>query len=128
MILVPFIKLWEGNSATQDLVCRFNLNKINTWATFTKTQFEEELGCKNDKAKSMQLCEVKKGTVVYVYDDGYARKEKDDYARIEVLQDITGCQTIGTFEQTRTWGKVQVVKYKSGNLDGKVSSMKYWQD
>ena len=73
----------------------------------------------------MQICHAEKGTEVTVYDDPYLRRDKDDYAKMEALENIVGCQTIGTFERDTTYGNVKVTYRSGGNLDGKVSSMRY---
>ena len=91
-----------------------------------------DLGCDNDETRSMKLCFAKRGTQILVYDDGNLSPSSDDWAEINVLQDmINNCETINTYERTATYGVVNVgYKYRnlgkfpqnSGNLDGKVSS------
>ena len=87
------------------------------------------LGCDNDETRSMKLCFAKRGTRILVYDDGNLSPSSDDWAEINVLQDmINNCETINTYERTATYGVVNVVYnirrvYNSlTNLDGKVSS------
>ena len=68
------------------------------------------LGCKNDETRSMKLCYATKGTRIRVYDDGNLSPSSDDWAEINVLQDmINNCETINTYEKTATYGLVDVV-------------------
>ena len=83
-------------------------------------------GCENDEARSMRVCGAKAGTRIRVYDDPYHRRN-DDWTEILVKQDlIDNCETIDTFEEDKTYGKIKVDyktdTWKYGNLDGKVSS------
>ena len=87
------------------------------------------LGCDNDETRSMKLCFAKRGTRILLYDDGNLSPSNDDWAEINVLQDMNNnCETINTYEITRTYGVVIVFYRKrrgsiyTTNLDGKVSS------
>ena len=88
--------------------------------TMTKTY-----GCENDEARSMRVCYAKKGTKIFVYDDGKNRSYKDDWAEIDVKNNMESCETISHFEETRDYNFLHVSykkETKKGNLNGKVSS------
>ena len=127
LIAEPYLLFWEGNDATQDRVCKIYLTVSgNIWKTFNKDSFRGA-GCDNDEARSMQICNAQKDTEIWVYDDGNLRDYTDDYAQIKVLENIIDCLTINTFERSIETPYVKVEYNYGGNLDGKVSSMKYRQ-
>ena len=49
----------------------------------------------------MRVCYAKKGTKIFVYDDGKNRYYKDDWAEIDVKEDMEDCETISHFEETK---------------------------
>ena len=79
-------------------------------------------GCKNDEARSMKVCNAKRGMKIFVYDDGKNRFYKDDWAIIEVKKDMEGCETISHFEETKDYTFLNVDYRTKGNLNGKISS------
>ena len=115
-------EFYEGNRGTQDRLCTVSLDESNGDFRMNKGQMRG-LGCDNDETRSMKLCFAKRGTRILVYDDGNLSPSSDDWAEINVLQDmINNCETINTYERTATYGVVSVVYKTTGNLDGKVSS------
>ena len=84
---------------------------------------KEKWGCKNNAITSMTLCNAPKDTKITLYDDEELG-EQDDYALIEVKENMNGCETISTFEVTKVLGTVDLSYKKNDGLDGNVSSFK----
>ena len=104
-----------------------------------KDKMKQTYGCKNDNARSMSICYATKGTVIIVYDDGHLHaadtvnhgsiwsaqqhSTSADSTIIKVEGNLSGCESISTFERTQKVGNVSVESF--GSLDGKVSSFEY---
>ena len=79
--------------------CKISLpENIRANATYMK----ETWGCKNNAIKSVTLCNAPKNTKITLYDDEELG-EQDDYALIEVKDNMDGCVTISTFEETKIY-------------------------
>ena len=119
--LDPTILLYEGNGATQDIVCVFPA----THSTSTKkVNFKKSSNCDNDEARSAELSQVPAGTKITVYDSP-DMKTNDDYTVITVLNDIFDSVIIYSFERTYSDYHVRVSYHRVNGLDGKVSSIAY---
>lgn len=114
---------YEGNNATQDVVCGFST------ATRRNIRLQDSdaarLGCENDEMRSLKLRGVKAGQRITFYDHPNGSRD-DDYTIIDIKRDIPPEQfnIISSFEQT-----VEATNYRQrysggNNLDGKVSYIK----
>ena len=84
-----------------------------------------DIGCGNDRARSMQICHAKRETTIRVYDGETASSNNGAWAEVYILKDLEygdDCETISTFEKTATYENYEVNNKVKGNLDGKVSS------
>jgi hypothetical protein len=107
------IDLFEGTEGSHNGVCSLPL-------TEQKTNFKKNI-CRNDEAKSMILHNVKKGTLIRVFDDS-ERDREDDWAEIEVKKD-QDFLTIDSFEKEVSNENYRVTYFKLNGLNGKVSSL-----
>ena len=107
------IILYEGNDASQDIVCSLSTESTGSW-DFTACD-----ACDNDEARSAKLKWVKPGTKIYVYDSSKGDRD-DDWAEIEV-KSLERDITLGTFEESYENERVKVTCHYRDNLDGKVS-------
>merc|ERR1712098_16082 len=120
------IQFFEGNSASQDLVCTLQWNNgYKEWNFKSKSN-----GCQNDEARSAVILYAKEGDILTLYDNPDGKKN-DDWVRLKVKEDINEALVIPTFETTpprtpktytgRNGGKVTVSYTRKNGLDGKVS-------
>ena len=104
--------------STEPTACKISLTEnIRANATYMK----ETWGCKNNAIKSMKLCNAPKNTKITLYDDEELG-EQDDYTLIEVKDNMDGCVTISTFEETKIFTTINLNYKKNDGLDGNVSS------
>ncbi|ELU8564823.1 metallophosphoesterase family protein [Vibrio parahaemolyticus] len=75
--------------------------------------------CFNDDADSVELRNVKAGTVIKVYDSPSGSME-DDYTIIHVTEDITTTKLID-LEKDRVWNNLIMSHFHNNGLNGKVS-------
>jgi len=110
------VVFWEGNNGSQD-----------GWPL--STDFNQSYDLKdggspvpNDETRSCTITDASAGTVIYVYDSPSASKD-DDWAEIQVAQNITSPVVVNTFENSTSYGggAVKVTYHKNNGLDGKVS-------
>lgn len=86
----------------------------------------------NDDARSLLVGVLPAGSYIRVHDDGKASKTKDDWAEIWVTKTTENFICIGSFETSGWYGPNSeiYVRYhretSKGNLDGKVSSLRYY--
>lgn len=113
--------LYEGLSASQDLVCGVPFSD----GLVLNLQSGYDAGCENDEAKSMKIWGVKKDTLITLYDDP-GRSQNDDYLEVYMLQDCTRAAPclVATFENTFSTQQVSTRFHRSNGLNGKVSSLK----
>ena len=84
--------------------------------------------CANDDARSVTICEGKRGTKLTVYDDGECRKNADDWAEITINTNFLGCILVSTFEADAFYGDNNEIYANYGtsdNLNGKVSCLNF---
>lgn len=110
------VVFYEGNSATQNVVCTVNL------ATTRAFNFSGD--CDNDEARSAKVLKAKAGSSFMVYGNKNMN-ENQGYARVDFISDITTPVVIGSFERSYDAGAYRVIRGGPSNtLDGKVSSMR----
>jgi len=110
------VVLWEGNQATQDLVCAANL------APNRSINFQNNsLGCDNDEARSLVLENAPLGQVVRLFDSSSASRA-DDWTeiRLKTSQEIF---QLDSFQNSFENSDVRVIHHRHNGLDGKVSFM-----
>lgn len=110
------VVFYEGNSATQNVVCTVNLATTRT--------FNFSGDCDNDEARSAKVLKAKAGSSFMVYGNKNVN-ENQGYARVDFISDITTPVVIGSFERSYDAGAYRVIRGGPSNtLDGKVSSMR----
>lgn len=107
----PGFAFYEGNAATQSMVC----NLADTPATISLKNHP----CPNDEIRSVKLLNVKKGTVLRVFDNEDGKLE-DDWAEIVVLKDVAS-HVVSSFEAGQEDGVVRIHYSRNDGLDGKIS-------
>lgn len=105
------LTFYEGNSATQDVVCQTvpGVMRLN----FT------QIGCTNDETRSLQLSAVPAGYALRVFDNS-ACSTNDDWTEIRVLQGGQQLQ-VNSYESSFSNPLLQVTHHHVNGLDGKVS-------
>ena len=86
--------------------------------------------CDNNKARSMKVCNAKRGSIITIFDHRHFKKD-DDYLKIRVLESAEhrgSCVTINNLEQNLTIGGYVQTEYHPGpwydkGLSGKVSAI-----
>ncbi|EDM68919.1 hypothetical protein PE36_19980 [Moritella sp. PE36] len=114
--VTPEIMLYEGNNATQNIVCTLNVYD-------REFNFKNSGSCDNDETRSAKLVGVSAGTQFTVYDSPNG-DTGDDYTQITVLQDILGTYDIDSYEDSYSDDYVRVNFHRHNGLDGKVSRIK----
>ena len=116
-IATEVITLYEGNNATQNVVCTILLSDLQTRSPYIFSQGDGN--CSNDEARSMTLVAIPAGTVLRLFDasDGDLQ---DDWVEIVTKRDLA-IKTIGTFEQSLDDPDVEVTFFSRDGLNGKVS-------
>ena len=121
--VLPYFEFYEGKDGTQDKLCRVYFTKA---MRVNKDKMRKTYDCDNDEAKSIKICNAKKGTKIAVFDDPNYRASKDDWSEVTVTKDMGNkCSTIKEFEFSGYSADDGILKidYKTtGNLNGKVSS------
>ena len=84
--------------------------------------FTRHRACENDDARSLLLVDVRKDTVIEVFDDSRCRT-RDDWTRITVKRNIAR-YNVNTFELSTEDNFIKVEYMTRGNLDGKVSCVR----
>ncbi len=115
-----YAELYEGNSATQDVVCPLFVGR-NKSLHFSDPWTGTDFPCNNDEARSILLHDVPAGKVLRFYDDGGQGYQDDDWTEIVVKQPVSR-KYIDTFEQSFEDADVKVVFHRDNGLDGKISS------
>ena len=108
--------------ANEELACKVPL-KLYENVRANRAYMKDKFGCENDAIKSMTLCKAPKDTKITLYDDDELGEE-DDFVIVATKEDMEGCETISTFEETNDVGVISVDYKKNDGLDGKVSSFK----
>lgn len=110
------VVLYEGNDASQDVVCQLAADRPLT------VDFKESDECENDEARSMVLESVPAGFNVELHGspecDG-----SEDWARVTARQGVAR-YVVPTFERDSDDGNVRVDYRTTGTLDGKVSCIR----
>ncbi|MCB1037103.1 MAG: phospholipase D family protein, partial [Acidobacteria bacterium] len=113
-----YLELYEGNGATQDLVCPIAaIRGASKAVRFADTRF-----CDNDETRSLLLHDVFAGQVFRFYDDSRQGFQDDDWTEILVKRNVAR-KIIPTYEASFEDADVRVIYHRDDNLDGKVSSM-----
>ncbi|MCX5998735.1 MAG: hypothetical protein NTU41_03875 [Chloroflexi bacterium] len=107
--------LYEGNDATQDVVCTLSADTDDYW------HFKNHSGW-NDEARSVKLKDVQAFTILTVYDDPEGG-DGDDWTQIKV-KEYCYERVIGTFETSFEDSQVKVTYHSVNGLDGKISYAK----
>jgi len=118
--VTSYLELYEGNDATQDVICPIAVNRIKN-LRFSDPWFGGDFPCNNDDARSVLLHDVPAGKVLRFYDDPDRRYEDDDWIEIIVKRAVSR-KYIDTFEQSFEDGDVRVIFHRNNGLDGKISS------
>lgn len=111
----PFVDFFEGNGATQDVVCSVMISESMS------TDFQEHGECDNDEARSLVLFDAPAGRVLRLFDSPAGSRE-DDWVEIVVKRDVEQKQ-IGSFETSFEDDDVRVTYIRNDGLDGKVSHL-----
>lgn len=109
------ITLYEGNNATQDVVCDVPIN------SYHRFNFNGIYGCKNDEARSLRINKARAGTLIQLYGN-WDQQTNEAYATVKVKTDILFPVAVGSFDSSRSEAQWQITKYGPNTLDGKISS------
>lgn len=115
-----YAELYEGNSATQDVVCPLFLHRDKS-LRFSDPWTGTDFPCNNDEARSILLHDVPAGKVLRFYDDGGRGFQDDDWTEIIVKRPVAR-KYVDTFEQSFEDADVRVIFHRDNGLDGKISS------
>ncbi|HEX7153172.1 MAG TPA: phospholipase D-like domain-containing protein [Thermoanaerobaculia bacterium] len=110
------VDLYEGNGASQNLVCS---NRVTGTRSINLTT---DSYCNNDEARSLMLYDFPTDKVLFVYDSS-SGSTGDDWAVI-VPQRFIKRAVVGSFESSFTNADVRVCAFYRDNLDGKVSRVR----
>ncbi len=110
------VDLYEGNSATQNLVCS---NRITGTQSLN---FKSHPHCDNDEARSLVLYDFPADRVIILYDDPSGSRS-DDYAIIVPKRRIAQA-TVTSFESSYETADFKLCAFYRNGLDGKVSRMR----
>lgn len=112
------IILYEGNNASQDIVCGVPGQRLAAY-----NLKNNNIGCENDEARSAEIVDPKLGMKFVVYDSPDGRTD-DDYAIITVRRTVPGgVFTINSFESTQANNDFSIWYSRKNGLDGKVSRL-----
>ena len=114
-LLRESVILYEGNNASQDVVCILNTRANQS------LNFQNHQECDNDEARSMVLNAVPAGTTIALFDSPSGNLQ-DDWVEVIVKRDIHR-KEIGTFERSFEDSDVRVNFHRNNGLDGKVSRL-----
>ena len=118
------IELYWDYDAGIGFMCKFEYNKTHI---FNKEELAKKY-CENNEARSMKICNAKRGTLIAIFDHRHFKID-DDYLIIRVFEDILGnCVTINNLEQNLSIGGYVETEYHPGpwynkGLNGKVSAI-----
>ncbi|MEM7086425.1 MAG: phosphatidylserine/phosphatidylglycerophosphate/cardiolipin synthase family protein [Bacteroidota bacterium] len=118
LALLPTIMLYEGNNASQNLVCAIPVETTLGCVNFTSNNIYQ---CENDEAQSARLLNMQANSTYNLF-DSYGCSTTDDFVIIEVKQDFVE-KVIPNFETSFEDDDVKVTYCCGGNLNGKVSSI-----
>ena len=111
----PIIDLYEGNNATQNLVCSLEVGAS------VALDFTSVSQCDNDEARSAVLHRIPAGRALLLFDDPRGGRH-DDWTAI-LTRGFVGRAVVGSFERTTSGGLFDVVHLHDDGLDGKVSHL-----
>ena len=111
----PLVELYEGDNATQDMVCALPAGQAAT------VRFPGHGRCENDEARSLVLRDIQAGTSIRLFDDPGGSRG-DDWLEIEVLRDVRE-RVIGSLERSFSDADLRVVYRRHNGLAGKVSRL-----
>jgi phosphatidylserine/phosphatidylglycerophosphate/cardiolipin synthase-like enzyme len=114
-----YVELYEGNDATQDLLCMIAVNRDKS-LRFGDPIDGSDWKCNNDEARSALLHDVPAGKVLRFYDEPF-RSEIDDWVEI-ILKRGVARKYIGSFERSFEDDDVRVIYHGYDGLDGKISA------
>jgi len=120
----PVVRYFEGNWGSQDTFCpdQITIPVSGYWRTQHRI-------CKNDEARSLRVENLPQGSEIEVYDNPDCNVG-DDWAKITTnrssLAPGNSYITVNSFEENGNWENYKIdYHYQDGNLDGKVSCVKY---
>lgn len=128
------IYFYEGNRATQDVVCsysfRYTPGRSTQYTAIVMAGRYDNSRCQNDEIRSLYIVNAPAGVQIDVYDDSSCTA-RDDHSVIYVF-DTYESLVINTFEPNMTGynrdrypgAAARVDRLSWGNLDGKVSCIK----
>jgi phosphatidylserine/phosphatidylglycerophosphate/cardiolipin synthase-like enzyme len=114
-----YVELYEGNNATQDLLCMIAVNQDKS-LRFGDPIDGSDWKCNNDEARSALLHDVPAGKVLRFYDDPF-RSESDDWIEVIVKRAVAR-KYLGSFERSFEDDEVRVIYHRYDGLDGKISA------
>ena len=126
MLIFPPVAsyIFYSNDGATSSIC--TLNDV-TYGDPVQYGIADGKPCQNDEARSMRICEGKRGTKLTVYDNGDC-KTSDDWAVLTINRNFHDCIKVDTFEDDAIYGpnnEIYVDYGTSGNLDGKISCLKF---
>jgi phosphatidylserine/phosphatidylglycerophosphate/cardiolipin synthase-like enzyme len=110
------VDLYEGNSATQNLVCS---NRISGTRTINLTN---DAYCNNDEARSLVLYDFPADKAIFIHDDS-GGSQGDDWAVIVPKRPIAYA-VVPSFETSFENADMRVCVFYDNGLDGKVSRLR----
>lgn len=117
----PLFVFYEGDNGDENIVCTLPGNAGSVKFDNNKAPYY----CDNDEARSVELIDIPKGTVLELTDDPGGDHDHD-YAIITVQKDILTSHLVYAFDYSYNDGVVNVDFHKKddGDLEGKVSRAK----
>ena len=115
-----YVELYEGNDATQDILCMIAVNQDKSLRFDDPIVDGKDYKCNNDEARSALLHDVPAGKVLRFYDHPF-RSESDDWVEVIVKRAVAR-KYISSFERSFEDADVRVSYHRNNGLDGKVSA------
>jgi phosphatidylserine/phosphatidylglycerophosphate/cardiolipin synthase-like enzyme len=119
--ITQYLELYEGNNATQDVVCPIAVHQNKTLRFYEPPLDGTDYRCDNDEARSILLHDIPAGRVFRFYDDPDRRYQDDDWTEIVVKRPVSR-KYLSTFEQSFEDDDIRVMYHRNNGLDGKISS------
>ncbi len=109
-----YMTLWEGNNASENVVC--------TESVAYNRDFNLGGKCANDEARSVVFHRVKPGTNV-CFHGNWDQKENQGYTCFQILRNYPVLQ-FNTFDQSASRPGEYVIYHYGERIDGKISSIR----
>ena len=116
-----YFSLYKGYGGEGDHICTVPLAAVAA----TENIMKERWGCQNDEAKSVVICNARKGTNILFYSGSYRFSTSELFTRIVAYKNMEGCLTVPKFDTTAWLGEneeLDVFGVHATNLGGDVSS------